>query len=116
MTLTTFGNQLHDVIYSTPSGLWVVWEQGKSAFKIINPCITSVSLSLERNCNQLYCLGDDYNSWVNSGIAGVDLDLSIRAMDIENKTIKRLSDIFTVKDLKEIAKISTQKFKRMGND
>ena len=114
MTLTTFGNQFYDLIYSTPTGLWIIWRDSGLAYKLNNYAIQSLTLSMTNNATMLHGLGGD--SFFDSGCNEYSMDLSIIIGEIKSKSIKRFSDLFTVEDLKRISKISTQKFRRMGND
>ena len=111
MTMTTFGNKFYDLIYSTPSGLWVVWKDSGISYKLSNYAIRFLALNMTNNTTMMHMLDGDSFSVPGRNEYSMNLDIVIG--EVEQQPIKRFSDIFTVEDLKKISKITTQKFRRM---
>lgn len=112
MKMNTFGNQLQDVIYSTPSGLWVIWNNGGYAYKLQDYIIATVDISVDRHVEMLHFL-DGSSSIDVPGHQEISMNLSLIVGNMESKEVKRFSDIFTVEDLKKLSKVTTQKFNKM---
>ena len=106
------GNQVDDLIYSTPTGLWIIWKDTGIAYKIMDYGIQSLSMTVSQTPTVLSFLASDKEYFVENK-PNYSLDLSIIMSNVEQKKIKHFSDIFSVEDIKKISKMTTRKFRRM---
>lgn len=87
-----------------------------TAFKCINPTVTSYSINIDNGMRECPLLGSDSEFVSHKPMC--ELDISIIPEDFTSTEIKKFSDIFSIEDLKKLSKLHRAKIrdvnKRMG--
>ena len=102
-----------DLLFSTPSALWILINNKETVYKITNYYITDLSITVSSNFDYLNTIGYNTPQIIrNPPEMEIDIHLKVGNLESQNR-IKYKSDLFNSEDIKEFYKIINAKFSHL---